>query len=236
MKKFIALLMVGGLLLTGCGQQESADVPANTVAEENVTADIVSDSAVGVTSDSAIESENTENAETDDRTEFEKHEILADDPKSHSAKNAPADDSVEYFPEILRIGTAEELADTAYMTPDIITQYDYAYEHRTFDFLEYDDAMEASDITGENLLKIADYILNEYLDEHSINEEDCLIGKQYNPAAANRYAISIRTDKNIRNYTAPCDNIIIYHTIDDPNNGVTVLYVYGTPSDVAAVH
>lgn len=242
MKKFIALLMVGGLLLTGCGQQAPAPEQkeeVSTVAEETPTEEVdevVSDSAVEVTNESTEDVE----TKTDDVTSLENTSGL-NIITTHEATDPAADNSAEYFPEVTNLVDVEHTLDNILPSTFSLTDYEYSIEHRRFDFLK-----SGSDVTDSNLTNAGDYIVNEYLTENNIPETDFTSGyviktsNIYYRAYINKQPeidyTKDYTDEELQellniDYTIIC----IMRTIEDPNNGLTVLIVKDVPNQEVPV-
>lgn len=246
MKKFIALLMVGGLLLTGCGQQASApekeDVTA--VVEETPTEEVeevVSDSAMEATDDATDDvSAETDEVETDEVASLENPSGL-NIITTHDATDPAADNSTEYFPEVTELFDIETTLDNIFPSTFNFKNYEYSIEHRRLDFLESGD-----DVTYNNFINTGDYIVNEYLTKNNIPETEFTVGDViqsnmiYYRAYINKQPeidyTKDYTDAELQdllniNYTL----VYIMRTIDDPNNGVSVLIIKDVPNNEVPV-
>lgn len=240
MKKFLVLLCVGCLMVGGCAQAE----PKNTTETDEVATDAAIEGSTDVVSDAAIEPVDTEEDPTDDPLTDEYG--LPIDPNSlathvvttHADKNAEPDNSVEYFPDVKNINDLENGTQQVMLYSQDYKKYNFMIEHRTFDFLKEGD-------TVGNFEAIGSYIKNEYLDEIGdiANEYEVLLDgyidntSSYNVTFLNNASDlptipENATEEELEAYVQQVAAIniknsgfIIYRTIDDPNNGVTILYV-----------
>lgn len=254
MKKFLVLLCVGCLMVGGCGQSSSKDSATESQTDIVSDAAIYEDTDVtsnaAVESDEVVHATDVEGNETDDIAEEEQ---LVDeygmpiDPSSpvahivttHADKNAEPDNSVDYFPDITGLYDLETGTRQAMLYSDDYKQYNYTIEHRTFDFLKEGD-------TAGNFEAIGSYIKNEYLDEMGSEAKgfvELLSGyddmnycyKVTFLANADKLPEQPKelTDESMAEYIEQIEamggekynGFVIYRTVDDPNNGVTILYV-----------
>lgn len=236
MKKFIALLMVGGLLLTGCGQQAPAPEQKEEVSavEETPTGEaeeVVSDAAVEVTD----ESTGTDETETDEATSLENQSGL-NIITTHDATDPAADNSVDYFPEIKDLVDLETTLSNILPSTFNFKDYEYSIEHRRFDFLKSGD-----DVTYDNLISAGDYAVNEYLTEENIPSTDFTTGRVIE-STTNYYRAYIGkqpeidytkdyTDEELQNLLN-INYTVVYavKTINDANNGLSVLIIKDVPN------
>lgn len=253
MKKFIAMLLVGGLVLTGCGNTEVAQKETVTT-EETAEVNIEETDESGEQDSTEVAANTAEaNTQADTYTTYRTasgEEVEGTDPHlitTHAAENAEPDDTAEYFPEATSVGEAWEYLRSDF--PLSATEYKLGYtiEHRVFDGL----SMEGS-CTEENLRKILDIVTNEFTEEFDLDAGKELAVAETKYESGNAYIVNdmvLRTQTDFDAILAEVGEeefkrmsdsgelfddtentmyqISVVHTTEDPANGVTVVITDG---------
>lgn len=243
MKKVAVMLLVGGLMLTGCGATTESTQKDVAVEESAPTVEVNTDDSASV-SEAAIEDEPAEE-ETEEQEYLTPDEQFIKDHTVEYENTVAEDNSSVYFPEATNLKSGKEALDNVLYWKVDKDNLDFTMKHIRYDFLVTEEQEGGVPASISNLYSIGAKLKSDYIKDLGVDESDltieenvttidgtpgyyCYIGVTPEEAVLNAedFTSLDEVDEAIEAMGVvkrPGTVILAYPTLDDANNGVTVV-------------
>lgn len=244
MKKVAVMLLVGGLMLTGCGATTESAQKDVAVEESAPTVEVNTDDSDSV-SEAAIEDEPAEE-ETEEQEYLTPDEQFIKDHTVEYENTVAEDNSSVFFPEATNLKSGKEAFDNVMYWKRDKDNLDFTMKHIRYDFLVTEEQEGGLSASISNMNSIGAKLKSDFLKELNVPEEDLIIKESVDEVSGvpvfycfigekpdNEPVLDTSKFETIEEFNAAVGEIghidrfgsviMAYPTLDDANNGVTVV-------------